>query len=75
MKCVNCNDEKTVSVTVPCPDCQGRGTDELTALRNLAKWVHNNFAIRSKPPRDGVSMLDMVMTSQGNDYCRKNYRG
>lgn len=65
MKCCNCNGDKTVSVSIPCPDCSGNHINEIDVLRDLALWVDRNFQSIARPPSDGLELLHRVKLSQG----------
>lgn len=63
--CCNCAGECQVSVSIPCPVCEGEGLNEIDELRRLAKWVEKNFAGRSRAPSDGLAILCRVHKAQG----------
>lgn len=63
--CNNCNGDEIVSVSIPCPECVGSDTDELTALRALADYVRLNTLTRSRPSADLVAKIGDCDRAQG----------
>lgn len=39
--------------------------NEIDELRRLAKWIEKNFAERSRPPTEGLNILNRVRLAQG----------
>lgn len=70
-ECVNCGatpnhrELATVSVSCPCPVCIGNGELEIDVLRVLARYIENNVAGRSRPPKALVKILERLKLSRG----------